>query len=109
MENAKIKNGVAVYTGGGIWLFYGDLENSFHFLTDDNGCTLILDESAEDFDESLYTEWQEAHKIKELEGESRILFVDELLDYLLKLPYLERGCITDEEIEHYRIFMKESF
>lgn len=106
MENKKIKKALAVYTGGDIWLFYGELENGLYFLTDDYGCTLILDESAEDFDESLYTEWQDSHKVEELENDDRIEFVDELLDFLLNLPYKERGCITDEEIEFYRNYMK---
>ena len=106
MDNMKIKKGEAVYTGGNIWLFYGELENGLHFLTDDYGCTLILDTTAEDFDVSLYEEWQNAHKVEELEGSARIEFIDVLLDYLKGLEYRDRGCITDEEIEHYRNFMK---
>lgn len=109
MENIKIENAKAVYTGGNIWLFYGKLQNGLHFLTDDYGCTLILDESAEDFDESLYTEWQEAHKVEELEGDSRISFIDLLLDFLGTLEYQKRGCITDDEINSYRKYMKEAY
>lgn len=109
MANNKIKNATAVYTGGGIWLFYGELESGLHFLTDDNGSTLLLDESAENMDESLYEEWQTAHQVEELEEEEAVRFIDSLLDYLSRLPQNDRGGISDTEIDRYRVSMKAVF
>lgn len=98
------KKVIPEYTGGGIWLFYGELKSGEHFLTDDNGCTLILDESPADFDESLYVEWQQAHTIRELEGEERDIFLRSLLNRIYRrLPEdNEGGYIEDHELNIYR-------
>jgi len=96
----------AVYTGGNIWLFYGELDNNTYFLTDDNGCTQILNEDPSDFDESLYWEWQEQHLIRDLEDEAeRIEFCNKLCDKLLDDG--DRGGMFEEEIEAYRKYFAE--
>ena len=98
---AYIKSAKAEYTGGGVWIFYGQLTDNTYFLTDDNdGSTLFLDESPEDFDKSLYEEWQNEHKTREyLEG-------DELSDFLIDLlNHIEQDktqYITETEINRYR-------
>ncbi len=80
---AQIKTAEAVYTGGGIYIFHGGLEDGTFFLVDDNGCVEILDESAEDFDVSLYIEWIEKHRVVDgLEESDRIDFCNQLCDYL---------------------------
>jgi hypothetical protein len=104
LNGLQIKKAEAVYTGGGIYLFYGELENGLHFLTDDMGATLVLDASAENFDESLYEDWQSAHQVEELTDEARrTAFVDILCDYLKEH---DRG-MTDYELEKQRAYMKE--
>lgn len=90
----KIKTLEAVYTGGGIWIFYGELEDGHYFLTAHEGWTVILTESPEDFDESLYEEWQEAHKVKDLENEELIAFQKELLGRIEKDDY--KGALMDD-------------
>lgn len=93
----------AVYTGGNIWLFYGQLNNQEYFLTDDNGCTLILDESPENFDESLEVEWQETHTKRELLDDERVTFCNALADRLLRHHSIDDfGGITDDEIKAYK-------
>lgn len=102
----KITKANAVYTGGNIWLFYGELEDGNFFLTDDNGCTEILDTDPSDLDESLYYEWQQEHLVKELDDESkRIDFCNNLCDKLIEDG--DKGGMTDDEIEHYRKFFAE--
>lgn len=97
----KIVN--AVYTGGNIWLFYGDLNSQDYFLTDDDGNTLILDASPENFDESLEVEWQNAHKVKELFDNERIRFCNALADRFLRHNSIDDfGGITDDEIRAYK-------
>lgn len=100
--DAEPKEASAVYTGGNIWLFYGKTADDKYFLADDNGCVLVLDESPEDFDESLYEDWQNAHKVEELSGARRRAFCRGLCDRLLKEDENHRGGITDTEIEAYR-------
>ena len=94
----------AVYTGGGIWLFYGKLKTGEYFLTDDNGCTMILDASPEDLDESLYEEWQEDHFLRVV-GTRReeLAFLLALIERLGKrLPVDGGGYISDDELDSYK-------
>lgn len=103
----RIKNVHAVYTGGGIWLFYGEMTDGKFFLTDDDGNTLILNDSPEDFDESLYPDWQEKHLFKELRGETRVRFCLNMLKWLSKPGRDDyRGGISDQEIRHYESYMR---
>ena len=103
----KIKTANAVYTGGNIWLFYGKVADGVFFLTDDYGCTILLNESPENFDVSLYAEWQEEHKIRELFGSERVDFCNSLLSWLeKKATKRQRGGITNEEIDYYRNYMR---
>jgi hypothetical protein len=103
-ERYKIKSVEAVYTGGGVYLFYGALTNGAYFLTDDYGCTQILNESPEDFDESLYEEWQNAHLIEELTGARRERFV---LNMLNTLERSKPANISELQIKAYKKYMIE--
>ena len=102
----NFKNVKAEYTGGGIYLFWGELSNGYYFLTDDYGATLILNESPEDFDVSLYDEWQNAHKVEELTGRARVSFVRKMLSTLKES---NPNNITDYEIEKYFDYMRENW
>lgn len=105
----KITEANAIYTGGGIWLFYGKLSDGNYFLTDDNGWTQILNADPSNLDESTYSEWQEEHLIKELRNTERKLFCEQLLDWLSANPY-HCGGMTEEEIEVYRNwFMSDNY
>ena len=96
----------AVYTGGNIWVFYGEASDGNWFLTDDYGYTLILNINPDtDWDECFYEDWQKEHLIKELEGKERTDFADELADLLHKTDCV----ISDDEIEGYREYWKEEF
>ena len=109
MNNETIKNAYAVYTGGGIWLFYGELENGNYFLTDDYGATRILDANPSDLDESLYEDWQQEHLVNDLEGQDRIDFCDKLLDWLETADQEHAGGITERELDRYREYFKEEW
>jgi len=105
---SPIKEAFAVYTGGNIWLFYGQLKNGNYFLTDDYGATRILNADPSDLDESTYEEWQQEHLVKDLTGKELLEFDDALLDWLITAPQKNRGGITDQEIEYYRNYFKEA-
>lgn len=97
----KIKEANAVYTGGGIWLFHGILEDGTFFLSGNEGYVEILtNDPSVDFDESLFWEWQEAHLVRHLYDDERVRFCEEIADTLLSYPYGDdkRGGITDDEI-----------
>ena len=99
----NIKTSQAIYTGGGIWLFIGELENGNYFLTDDYGCTLIFDTDPIDLDESLTDEWQEAHTIEDI-GINKS-FIDSLMDYMEENGR-QYGFF---ETDYYREYMKTDF
>ena len=106
--NHNFKSINAIYTGGNIWLFYGELNNETYFLMDDYGYVLILDSDPSDLDESLYPEWQEKHKIKDLYNQERKDFCLKVLNLLMKNDSCcNRNGITDSEIEYYKIYMME--
>lgn len=102
--NRAIKYVNAVYTGGGCWLFYGQLNNQEYFQTDDFGYTMILDANPEDLDESLYTDWQSDHFVREVgTAKEQKAFLHALLDRLgRRAPIDDDGGISDEELERYR-------
>lgn len=66
-----IKTVEACYTGGGIYMYYGELSNGNWFLTGSeckcDGSILELDaDPADDLDESGNPFWQETHKVRDL-------------------------------------------
>ena len=103
LKRDPFKQVTAVYTGGNIWLFYGELTTGEYFLTDDNGCTMILDASPEDLDESLYEEWQEDHFLRVVgTRKEELAFLLALIERLRKrLPVDCGGYITNEELDTY--------
>lgn len=102
-----IKSVNAIYTGGNIWLFVGEVDDCY-FLTDDYGNTLFLDLSPEnDLDTALEIEWQEKHTIKELQGQERIAFCDNLAEYIksrMKGGHFQG--MTLNEIEAYKEYWR---
>ena len=96
-----IKDVKSVYTGGNIWLFYGVLDDGTYFLVDDFGAVRITDDKWDDFDRSLFNEWQEEHLVRDIEDEDeRIAFCNEMLDRL----YEEEG--TDGGFDEYDAYRK---
>jgi len=68
---AKVKSANACYTGGGIYMYYGKLNNGNHFLcwTDWEEYVLELDADPgtdENIEEAGYEDWQQAHTVREL-------------------------------------------
>ena len=103
-----IKEANAVYTGGNIWLFYGKLDDNTYFLTDDNGWTQILNADPSDLEESTYEDWQLQHLIREITGNERIKFCNELLNYIYENPDHDGG-MTEQEINVYRTWFKSDY
>lgn len=102
-DTVRFKSVASVYTGGNIWLFYGQLEDGTWFITTDDGYTAICDASPEDLEESLMPEWDEEHVIRWLEKDERHTFCEALVERLLAPAYEDLdGGITEQEINYYR-------
>ena len=106
----NIKEAFSIYTGGGIWLFYGSLEEGNYFFTDNDGFTLILNEDpSKDIDAVCYSEWQEDHTIRELFGKECQEFCMDLLGkiegYSLD-DHTHRNGFTNEDVRAYRKWMR---
>lgn len=99
-----IKKAEAVYTGGNIWCFYGELTDGNYFLTDDNGYTTIVDaDPGLDYDAACYYEWQEEHMVKELTDKKELAEFDkELIRYLRN--HYEEHSMAHVEINAYEMF-----
>lgn len=66
----QLKNVVATYTGGGIWVFTGELKDGTFFLHDDNFDTRILTEYPDPSNDDVwFDDWQTAHLVKDLNTE----------------------------------------
>ena len=95
-----IKNVNAIYSGGGVWILYGTL-NKGCFLVSDYGDVRIIDENPSDnWDMSLYAEWQRKHFIEDLEGKALTDFREQLIKRLHSPQEQDDlGGLTDEEID----------
>lgn len=71
MAKHKIKTATAVYTGGGIYIYYGQLESGLYFRTADEYEVIDIC-NADTSDESAdYAEFYEAHSVEEIADTSK--------------------------------------
>lgn len=88
-----IKEATAIYTGGGIYVYLGELDDGNYFLASDwsSGCVgdiRILNEDPRkvDDDECFYPEWQETYLVKDMDDtteEARRMW-NEILFYIIQ-------------------------
>ena len=62
MKNFTIKNATAEYTGGGIYVYYGELENGLYFRACDDWDFISICNSDTSADEAEYNEFYEEHE-----------------------------------------------
>ena len=80
----EIKNAMATYTGGGIYIYYGQLVDGTFFRTGDCEDFIEIcnaDTSKEDAD---YCEFYEVHRVKTLNGEEYKVFWNEMLLWIIE-------------------------
>lgn len=86
----EIKTAVAEYTGGGIYLYYGELTNGMYFMTADNWCCeyygdfLIVVKEKPDKDECWTQEWVDKNCIMELYRGTSLPLWNEMLCHIIK-------------------------
>lgn len=81
---AEIKNATATYTGGGIYIYYGQLQDGTFFRAGDCEDFIEIcnaDTSKEDAD---YCEFYEVHRVKTLNGEEYKAFWNEMLLWIIE-------------------------
>ena len=83
MENLKIKTATACYTGGGIYIFYGQLENGLWFRAWDECEAAYICDSDTETEEAETLEFYEAHTVKELIGDDFRNFWNAMLSHIL--------------------------
>lgn len=80
----EINTATAIYTGGNIYIYYGQLEDNTYFRSCDTWeCTEICnaDTSTEDAD---YMEFYEEHSIKAIAGKEHREFFNKMLQWILE-------------------------
>ena len=66
----RIKTATAVYTGGGIYIYYGQLESGLYFRTADEYWGIDICNADTEADEADYSEFYEVHLVEEIPAES---------------------------------------
>jgi len=82
-ESYKLKNATAIYTGGNIYIYYGQLENGLFFRACDDWDFIELcdaDTSTEDAD---YMEFYEEHSKGTIAGDDFKVFWDRMLLWIM--------------------------
>lgn len=80
----EFKNANACYTGGGVYVYYGELENGLYFRACDGWDWIELcdaDTSTEDAD---YCEFYEKHTVETLTGKSYKMFFNNMILWIKK-------------------------
>lgn len=96
MKNYKIKTATAEYTGGGIYIYYGQLENGLYFRAND-GCDTIAICNEDTSDENAeYEEFYIDYMIEELTGDEYVSFFNEMLFYII--TYVKHGNFTVSDL-----------
>lgn len=78
-----IKNAVAEYTGGGIYIYYGELENGLFFRACDDWESIEICNADTSTEEADYYEFYKEHTIESLGGSEYELFWNNLLMWII--------------------------
>ena len=99
MKKLKATHGTAIYTGGGIYICIGQLNDGTYFCGNlDYCCTFDADTRSESEDgdlECLYTDWCEKHMIASAaNGSNHGEIIEMFKDFCKRLDACEEG-LTD--------------
>ena len=78
-----IKTATACYTGGGIYIYYGQLESGLYFRACDEFETVYICDANTSTEEAEYSEFYEQHTAEELAGEAFKTFWNQLLTHVI--------------------------
>lgn len=83
MKNYEIKRANAVYTGGGIYIYYGELTNGLYFRTGDEDLYISICDSDTSVDDADYAEFYEEHEIDNIQGYDFEYFFNNMLKWII--------------------------
>ena len=98
MENYKIKTATADYTGGGIYIYYGQLENGLYFRTCDVWESIAICTEPTDTEEADYQEFFDEYMTEELTGSTYETLWDEIIEWIIMNG--PKGNYIDYELEN---------
>ena len=83
----SIQKATAVYSGGGIYLYYAELDNGNWLLGNDDWLIVVnqnplVDEQT--YEDSDYYEWQEEHLVKQISEEQYQEVLNKILETIFK-------------------------
>jgi hypothetical protein len=64
MKNYAIKTATACYTGGGVYIYYGQLENGLFFHAADTSDFIWISDADTSTEEACYFEYYEKHNVE---------------------------------------------
>ena len=79
----KIIKATAVYSGGGIYLYYAEMENKQWIMGNDEWLIIVNENpivNEETFENSSYYEWQEEHLVKQISEEEYQEVLNKILE-----------------------------
>lgn len=83
MKNYEIKTATAIYTGGGIYIYYGQLENGLYFRTGDSDGYVSFCDSDTSVEDADYVEFYDEHEVDELQNYDAELFYNDMLQWII--------------------------
>ncbi len=81
----KIQKATAVYTGGGIYLYYAGLDNGNWLLGNDDWFIVVNENplaNEKTYEDSDYCEWQEEHMVEQIPEEQYQKVLNSVLDVI---------------------------
>lgn len=79
----KIKNATAIYTGGGIYIYYGQLENGLYFRACDDWDFIEICDSDTSVEDAGYYEFYEKHSKGTIAGIEYENFWDDMILWIM--------------------------
>ena len=79
----EIKNATAIYTGGGIYIYYGQLTDGNYFRASDCEDFIEICNSDTSVEAADYTDFYKKHRIETLTNEAYKIFWDEMLQWII--------------------------
>lgn len=93
----NIKTATAIYTGGGIYIYYGELTNGNYFRAGDGEDFIEICDADTSTDEADYTEFYDKHRIETLVDDQYKTFWNEMLDWIINNTPKGNYCLSELE------------
>ena len=98
----KIIKATATYTGGGIYIYTGQLDNGDFFMSNDDFMVYVEFYDAdpyEELDEACGEIWQHTHSVGEYSGQKAVDFMISVLKWIIQHQQRPEGNYSVGEIE----------